>query len=83
MSDGATPSLSPRRLLELVGASVGGSATYQFMTRLGFASESPYRGAIKLEGDPKGSSGINRFEVRGLQGRVCSSIRRGHPRAEC
>src|SRR5208282_4672599 len=58
MSDGATPSLSPRRLLELVGASVGGSATYQFMTRLGFASESPYRGPIKLEGDPKGASFI-------------------------
>ncbi len=58
MSDGATPSLSRRRLLELVGASVGGSATYQFMTRLGFASESPYRGPIKLEGDPKGASVI-------------------------
>ena len=58
MSDKATPSLSRRRLLELVGASVGGSATYQFMTRLGFASESPYRGPIKLEGDPKGASVI-------------------------
>ncbi len=58
MSDGAMPSLSRRRLLELVGASVGGSATYQFMTRLGFASESPYRGPIKLEGDPKGASVI-------------------------
>ncbi len=58
MSDGATPPLSRRRLLELVGASVGGSATYQFMTRLGFASESPYRGPIKLEGDPKGASVI-------------------------
>src|SRR5271166_5391460 len=31
----------------------------------------------------KGSSGINRFEVRGLKGRLCSSIRRGNPRAEC
>ena len=53
-----TPALSRRRLLELVGASVGGSATYQFMTRLGFASESPYRGPIKLDGDPKGASVI-------------------------
>ncbi len=31
----------------------------------------------------KGSSGINRFEVRGLKRRLCSSIRRGNPRAEC
>ena len=35
------------------------------------------------DGKPKGSSGINRFEVRGLKGRLCSSIRRGNPRAEC
>src|SRR6516164_10845655 len=56
MSDGGTPSLSRRRLLELVGATAGGSATYQFMTRLGFASESPYRGPLKLNGDPKGAS---------------------------
>src|SRR5580693_9772675 len=58
MSDPATPLLSRRRLLELVGACVGGVATYQFMTKLGFASESPYRGPIKLEGDPKGASVI-------------------------
>jgi monoamine oxidase len=58
MSDGATPLMSRRGLLELVGASVGGAATYQFMTRLGFASESPYRGPIKLDGDPKGASVI-------------------------
>ena len=32
------------------------SAAYQVMTRLGFASESPYRGPIKLDGDPKGAS---------------------------
>ena len=31
---------------------------YQAMTSLGFASESPYRGPIKLEGDPKGASVI-------------------------
>jgi monoamine oxidase len=29
---------------------------YQAMTSLGFAAESPYRSAIKLEGDPKGAS---------------------------
>ena len=56
MSDTATPSLNRRRLIELVGASVGGAAAYQVMTRLGFASESPYRGPIKLDGDPKGAS---------------------------
>src|SRR5271170_7877632 len=56
MSNTATPSLNRRRLIELVGASVGGAAAYQVMTRLGFASESPYRGPIKLEGDPKGAS---------------------------
>src|SRR5271157_1120199 len=58
MSEEAAPSLNRRRLIELVGASVGGAAAYQVMTRLGFASESPYRGPIKLEGDPKGASVI-------------------------
>src|SRR5271168_1289203 len=58
MSDAATPSLSRRKFLELVGASIGGAAAYQFMNRLGFASESTYRGPIKLEGDPKGASVI-------------------------
>ncbi len=52
------PLMSRRRLIELVGASLGGAGAYQVMTRLGFASESPYRGAIKLEGDPKGASVI-------------------------
>src|SRR5271170_363173 len=56
MSEEAAPSLNRRRLIELVGASVGGAAAYQVMTRLGFASESQYKGPIKLEGDPKGAS---------------------------
>ena len=56
MADPATQSLSRRRLFELVGAQVGASAAYQLMTSLGFASESPYRGPIALEGDPKGAS---------------------------
>jgi monoamine oxidase len=56
MIDGATLSFSRRRLLELVGASVGGAATYQVMTSLGLASESPYRGPITLDGDPRGAS---------------------------
>ena len=58
MSDAATPALSRRRLIELVGASLGGAGAYQVMTRLGFASESPYRGPIRLDGDPKGASVI-------------------------
>ena len=54
----ATPALSRRRLFEIIGASVGGAAAYQAMTRLGYAEESPYRGPIKLDGDPKGASVI-------------------------
>ena len=48
--------LSRRDLFALIGASAGGAAMYQAMTSLGFAAESPYRGPIKLEGDPKGAS---------------------------
>jgi monoamine oxidase len=58
MCDRARPALSRRKLFELVGASVGGAATYHFMTSLGFASESPYRGPIRLDGDPRGASVI-------------------------
>jgi monoamine oxidase len=54
----ATPALSRRRLFEIIGASVGGAAAYQAMTRLGHAEESPYRGPIELDGDPKGASVI-------------------------
>src|SRR2546423_15426741 len=46
----------PRDLLALVGAVAGSAAMYHAMTSLGFASESPYQGPIKLEGDPKGAS---------------------------
>jgi monoamine oxidase len=56
MTDAARPRLSRRGLLEGIGASVGGAAAYRFMTSLGFAAESPYRGPIRLEGDPKGAS---------------------------
>ena len=56
MSDSPTPALSRRRLIELVGLTLGGAGAYQVMTRLGFASESPYRGPIRLDGDPKGAS---------------------------
>ena len=58
MSDAASPPLTRRDLLSLIGASAGGAAMYQAMTSLGLAAESPYRGPIKLEGDPKGASVI-------------------------
>src|SRR5882757_4370819 len=45
-----------RDLLSLIGAVAGSAAMYHAMTALGFASESGYRGPIKLEGDPKGAS---------------------------
>src|ERR1700761_3955938 len=48
--------LRRRDLLSLIGTMAGSAAMYQAMTSLGFASESPYRGPIKLEGDPKGAS---------------------------
>ncbi len=56
MDDPANPRPSRRDLLSLIGAAAGGAAMVQAMTSLGFASESPYRGPIKLEGDPKGAS---------------------------
>jgi monoamine oxidase len=58
MSVAASNSISRRDLLALIGVSAGGTAMYQAMTSLGLASESPYRGPIKLEGDPKGASVI-------------------------
>src|ERR1700726_4645236 len=45
-----------RDLLSLIGAMAGSAAMYHAMTSLGFASESPYQGPIRLEGDPKGTS---------------------------
>src|ERR1700709_940759 len=47
---------SRRDLISLIGAVAGSAAMYHAMTALGFASESGYKGPIKLEGDPKGAS---------------------------
>ncbi|MGO8798274.1 MAG: NAD(P)/FAD-dependent oxidoreductase [Roseiarcus sp.] len=58
MSDQPTAPLTRRSLLALIGATAGGAAMYQAMTELGLAAASPYRGRIKLEGDPKGASVI-------------------------
>ena len=48
--------LRRRDLLSLIGVMAGSAAMYHAMTSLGFASESRYKGPIKLEGDPKGAS---------------------------
>ena len=56
MSDPPRPGLWRRVLFSLIGAAAGGAAMYQAMTSLGFAAASPYRGPIRLEGDPRGAS---------------------------
>jgi monoamine oxidase len=48
--------ISRRDLLSLIGAVSGSAAMYHAMTSLGFASDSGYKGPIKLDGDPKGAS---------------------------
>ncbi len=48
--------LRRRDLLSLIGAMAGSAAMYQAMTSLGFASESRYRGPIRLEGNPRGAT---------------------------
>jgi len=45
-----------RDLLSLIGAVSGSAAMYHAMTSLGFASDSGYKGPIRLEGDPRGAS---------------------------
>jgi monoamine oxidase len=48
--------INRRDLLSLIGAVSGSAAMYHAMTSLGFASDSGYRGPIRLEGDPNGAS---------------------------
>src|SRR3954451_7048180 len=48
--------VSRRDLLALIGTVAGSTAMYEAMTALGFASDSGYKGPIRLEGDPKGAS---------------------------
>src|SRR3981081_1055276 len=48
--------VSRRDLLSLIGAVSGSAAMYHAMTSLGFASDSGYKGPLKLDGDPKGTS---------------------------
>jgi monoamine oxidase len=49
-------STSRRDLLSLIGTVAGSAAMYHAMTSLGFATESAYKGPVKLSGDPKGTS---------------------------
>ncbi len=56
MTDEPASAPSRRDLLSLIGAVAGSAAMYHAMTALGFASESGYKGPIRLEGDPKGAS---------------------------
>jgi monoamine oxidase len=48
--------VSRRDLLSLIGTMAGSAAMYQAMTSLGLASESGYKGPIKLDGNPKAAS---------------------------
>lgn len=48
--------MTRRDLLRLIGISAGGAAMYAAMHRMGFAAESPYRGAPALQGAPRGTS---------------------------
>src|SRR5580700_717095 len=48
--------VSRRDLLSLIGAVSGSAAMYHAMTSLGFASDSGYKGQIRLDGDPRGAS---------------------------
>jgi monoamine oxidase len=45
-----------RDLLKLIGSAAGTSVMYQAMVTLGLAAESPYKGPIRLDGNPKGAS---------------------------
>lgn len=48
--------MSRRDPLAMVGMTAGASAMYAAMSNMGYAATSDYKGPIKLEGDPKGTS---------------------------
>src|ERR1041385_766395 len=56
MHSEASSAPSRRDLLALIGTVAGSAAMYEAMTALGFASESGYKSAVRLDGDPKGAS---------------------------
>src|ERR1700688_1802986 len=55
-NNSAVSAPSRRDLLRMIGVAAGSTAMYQAMSSLGFASESPYRGPIDLQGTPPGAS---------------------------
>jgi monoamine oxidase len=55
-NDSATPAVSRRDLLRMIGVTAGSAAMYQAMSSLGFAADSPYSGPIDLQGAPPGAS---------------------------
>jgi monoamine oxidase len=54
--EGSESSITRRDLLRMIGLSAGGAVMYQAMSSIGLAAESPYKGAPKLEGAPRGAS---------------------------
>ena len=48
--------ISRRDMLKFIGVAAGGAMMYQAMHTLGHAAVSPYKGPMRLEGDPKGAS---------------------------
>lgn len=45
--------LTRRDMLKFIGGAAGTAVLYQAMTSMGFAAASPYKGPIRLEGQPK------------------------------
>src|SRR3954452_5429064 len=56
MHSEASGAPSRRDLLALIGTVAGSAAMLEAMTALGLASESGYKGPVRLDGDPKGAS---------------------------
>jgi len=56
MIENDVSAISRRQLLARIGTAAGSSVMYQAMTSLGLATESGYKGPIRLDGDPRGAS---------------------------
>jgi len=56
MTDGSGSAMTKRDLLSLIGTTAGATAMYMAMGIFDQAAASPFKGPIKLDGDPKGAS---------------------------